>query len=139
MLGRDNHLLLPTEVERDPQGVALTQNYLVYDSVPSNTNTWVGPLNSTTVFVKSLTIVCTRHRDSFLKIVSVSSNSFCSPPTPVPTSSFFGYHATAPQANTPPVQKLQLSRPSFENLFLTSYLDTFPRYILYTQLLRYFS
>ena len=64
LLGGDNHLFFPTEVERDPQGVALyqsnlTENYMVYGSVLSNTITWVEPFISTsinTVFVKTLTI-----------------------------------------------------------------------------------
>ena len=64
LLGGDNHLFFPTEVERDSQGVALyqsnlTQNYMVYGSVPSNTITWVEPLISISinpVYVKALTI-----------------------------------------------------------------------------------
>ena len=62
LLGGDNHLFFPKEMERDPQGVALylsnlTQNYLVYGSVPPNTIK--EPLISTTVntvFIKALTI-----------------------------------------------------------------------------------
>ena len=64
LLGGDNHLFFPTEVEGDLQGVALyqsnlTQSYLVYGLVPSNSITWKEPLISTTintVFIKSLTI-----------------------------------------------------------------------------------
>ena len=41
LLGGDNHLVFPTEMERDSQGVALylsnlTQNYMIYGSVPPN-------------------------------------------------------------------------------------------------------
>ena len=51
LLGGDNHLFFPTEIERDSQGMALyqsnlTQSYMVYGSVPSNTITWVEPLIS---------------------------------------------------------------------------------------------
>ena len=60
--GSDRHLARRwqppfTEVEWDPQGVAqsnITQNYMVYGSVPSNTITWVEPLLSS--FIKSLAI-----------------------------------------------------------------------------------
>ena len=64
LLSGDNHLFFHTKVEQDLQGVTLyqsnlTQNYLVYGSVPSNTITWEEPLISTTintVFIKTLTI-----------------------------------------------------------------------------------
>ena len=51
LIGGDNHLFFPTEIERDSQGMALyqsnlTQRYMVYGSVPSNTITWVEPLIS---------------------------------------------------------------------------------------------
>ena len=51
LLGGDNHLFFPTEIEQDLQGIALyqsdlTQSYMVYGSVPSNTITWVEPLIS---------------------------------------------------------------------------------------------
>ena len=64
LLGGDNHLVFPIEVEQDSQGAALYQSnltgkFLIYDSVPSNTITWIESLISTsinTVYVKSLTI-----------------------------------------------------------------------------------
>ena len=51
LLGGDNHLFFPTEVVWDSQGMALyqsnlTQSYMVYVSVPSNTITWVEPIIS---------------------------------------------------------------------------------------------
>ena len=51
LLGGDNHLFFPTEIERNPRGIALyqsnlTQSYMVYGSIPSNTITWVEPLIS---------------------------------------------------------------------------------------------
>ena len=64
LLGGDNHLVFPTEIERDSQGVALfqsniTKKFLIYGSVPPNIITWTEPLissSSSTVFIKSLTI-----------------------------------------------------------------------------------
>ena len=64
LLGGDNHLMFPSELERDEHGVALyqsklTQNYLIYGSVEPHTITWTEPLVSTsikTVFIKSLSI-----------------------------------------------------------------------------------
>ena len=51
LLGGDNHLFFPREIERDPRGMALyqsnlTQSYMVYGSIPSNIITWVEPLIS---------------------------------------------------------------------------------------------
>ena len=50
LLGGDNNLFFPSEIERDSQGMALyrsnlTQGYMVYGSVPSNIVTWVEPLD----------------------------------------------------------------------------------------------
>ena len=50
LLGGDNNLFFPSEIERDSQGMALyrsnlTQGYKVYGSVPSNIVTWVEPLD----------------------------------------------------------------------------------------------
>ena len=64
LLGGDNHLFFPTEIERDSQGVALyqsnlTKKFLIYGSVPSNIITWTEPLISSstnTVFIKSMTV-----------------------------------------------------------------------------------
>ena len=49
LLGGDNHLFFPTEIERDSWRMALYQsnlrkNYMLYDSVPANTITWENPL-----------------------------------------------------------------------------------------------
>ena len=46
LLGGDHHLFFPTEIELNSQGMALyqsnlTQNYMVYGSVPSSNITWV--------------------------------------------------------------------------------------------------
>ncbi len=64
LLGGDNHRFFPTEVERDPVGMALyqsniTNNYMVYGAVPSNSITWSeSPLTNTknTVIINALTI-----------------------------------------------------------------------------------
>ena len=62
LLGGDNHLFFPTEMECDSQGVDLylsnlTQNYLVYGSFPPNIITWTEPLISAlSIFIKALTI-----------------------------------------------------------------------------------
>ena len=59
LLGGDNHLVFPSEVERDDDQSKLTQNYLSYGSVELRTITWTEPLVSTsikTVFIKSLSI-----------------------------------------------------------------------------------
>ena len=50
LLGGDNNLFFPSEIERDSQGMALyrsnlTKGYMVYGSVPSNIVTWVEPLD----------------------------------------------------------------------------------------------
>ena len=50
LLGGDNNLFFPSEIERDSQGMALyqsnlTQGYMVYGSVPSNIVTWEEPLD----------------------------------------------------------------------------------------------
>ena len=83
LLGGDNHLFYPTEVECNPQGVTLyqsnlMQNYMVYGSVPSNTITWVEPLITTSVntfFVKTLTIQ--NIQDQLL--LAVSAETFTDP------------------------------------------------------------
>ena len=59
LLGGDNHLVFPSEVERDSQGVALTRNYMVYGSVQPSTITWTDPLISpsiNTLFIQMLSI-----------------------------------------------------------------------------------
>ena len=79
LLGGDNHLFFPTEVEQDLQGVALyqsnlTRNYLVYGSVPS----WEEPLISTTintVFIKTLTIQDLQEQ----LLLTVSAEKFSDP------------------------------------------------------------
>ena len=50
LLGGNNNLFFPSEIERDSQGMALyrsnlTQGYMVYGSVPSNIVTWGAPLD----------------------------------------------------------------------------------------------
>jgi len=50
LLGGDNNLFFPSEIEHDSQGMALyrsnlTQEYMVYGSVHSNIVTWVEPLD----------------------------------------------------------------------------------------------
>ena len=83
LLGGDNHLFFPTEVERNHQGVALyqsnlMQNYMVYGSVPSNIITWVEPLISTsinTIFVKTLTIQDIQDQ----LLLAVSAKTFSDP------------------------------------------------------------
>ena len=50
LLGGDNNLFFPSEIERDSQGMALyrsnlTQGYMVKGSVPSNIVTWGAPLD----------------------------------------------------------------------------------------------
>ena len=85
LLGGDNPLFFPTEMERDSQGVALylsnlTQSYLVYGSVPPNTITWMEPLISTstdTVFIKALTIQDLQKQ----LLLTVSSEDFTDPTT----------------------------------------------------------
>ena len=65
LLGGDNHLPFPTEIERDPQGMALyqsnlTQNHMVYGPIPSNTITWSESIISSsvkTVFIKAMSIL----------------------------------------------------------------------------------
>jgi len=64
LLGGDNHLAFPTEVERDAKGMALylsnlTGNYILYGSAPANTITWEEPTispSSNTMFVKLLSV-----------------------------------------------------------------------------------
>ena len=64
LLGGDNNLFFPTEVECNPLGMVfyqsnLTQNHLVYSPVPSNAITWMDQLTSifiNTLFVKSIVI-----------------------------------------------------------------------------------
>jgi len=64
LLGGDNHLAFPTEVERDAKGMALylsnlTGNYILYGSAPANTITWEEPTISpspNTMFVKLLSV-----------------------------------------------------------------------------------
>ena len=84
LLGGDNHLVFPSEVERDDHGVALyqsklTQNYLIYGSVEPRTITWTEPLVSTsikTVFIKSLSIQDLQEQ----LLLTVSAEKFCNPP-----------------------------------------------------------
>ena len=83
LLGGDNHLVFPTEVERDSQGAALFQSnltgkFLIYGSIPSNTITWMeSPISTSinTVYVKSLTIQ--NLQDNFL--LTTSTESFTDP------------------------------------------------------------
>ena len=64
LLGGDNLLSFPTEIERDPVGMALyrstlTNNCMVYGSVPSNSITWSeAPLANTvnTVIINALSV-----------------------------------------------------------------------------------
>ena len=64
LLGGDNHLFFPTEIERNTRGMALyqsnlTQNYMVYGSIPSNTITWEDSLISSstnTLFINKLNV-----------------------------------------------------------------------------------
>ena len=64
LLGGDNHLGFPTEMESDSQCVALylsnlTQDYMIYGSVPPNIISWTEPLISNlsdTIFIKTLSI-----------------------------------------------------------------------------------
>ena len=48
LLGGDNHLFFPTEIERDSQGAALfqsnlTKKFLIYSSISPNIITWIQP------------------------------------------------------------------------------------------------
>ena len=64
LLGGDNHLVFPTEMERDSRGMALcqsilTRNFIMYGSLPTSTITWEEPIFSSatnTMFVKFLVV-----------------------------------------------------------------------------------
>ena len=72
-------------MERDSQGVALylsnlTQNYLIYGSVPPNIISWMEPLISNlsdTVFIKALTIMEIQEH----LLLTVSAENFTDPTT----------------------------------------------------------
>ena len=84
LLGGDNHLFFPTEIERDSWRMALYQsnlrkNYMLYDSVPANTITWEKPLVSSTtntMFVKFLAIQDLQEHFLF----TMSAEDFPTPP-----------------------------------------------------------
>ena len=83
LLGGDNHLLFPKEIERDPRGMTLfqsnlTQNYLVYGSVPTNSITWMEPIVSSTIntiFIKAMTI----HDIQDQLLLTTSAEAYTSP------------------------------------------------------------
>ena len=64
LLGGDNHLFFPSEVERNARGMALyqsnlTQKYMIYGPVPPNTITWKEPVVSSctnTLIINKLNI-----------------------------------------------------------------------------------
>ena len=64
LLGGDNSLVFPTEIERDSKGMVLyqsvlTKNYIMFGSVPTSTITWEEPILSSTTntrFVKFLAV-----------------------------------------------------------------------------------
>jgi len=76
LLGGDNLLFFPTEIERDSQGMALyqsnlTKNHMIFGSAPDNTITWEDTLISSTfntMFIKFLNIQDLQ--DQFLSIAS---------------------------------------------------------------------
>ena len=62
LLGGDNLLSFPTEIERDPVGMALyrstlTNNCMVYGSVPSNSITWSEAPLANTVNIVNIVII----------------------------------------------------------------------------------
>ena len=72
-------------MEHDSQGVALylsnlTQNYLIYGSVPPNIISWTEPLISNlsnTIFIKALTIMDIQEQ----LLLTVSADDFTDPTT----------------------------------------------------------
>ena len=64
LLGGDNSLVFPTEIEQDSRGMVLyqsvlTKNYIMFGSVPTSTITWEEPILSSTTntrFVKFLAV-----------------------------------------------------------------------------------
>ena len=109
-----------TEVDYDPQGVALcysnlTQNHLVYSPVPSNTITWMDPLTSTTintVFVKSLVI---QDPPTDVQLVDLTSTA---DPTTKPIKTIISSKPDPPTKPAPP------TKPKKQNQILP--LDQIP-------------